>query len=454
MDDRPDSQKELANDPWRSRRETLARNCCDILLTPTPTNRPADLDIAQNSSKDVLRTNLDTLSNNRVMRLLRTSRAVVEELDDHSSQAFMDASWAFTQQVVLSCATEDDTWRTEPWCQPHTVLVGEDPVVVLDTKDWIELSKPEYASHYEALRTFAARGVRFPVSETALEELLGGASPDQRRTIVRVIEGLGCSFVVNLKDLWRREIECALDRHVGPDRMSARPLPPVPFVTDVFGAWSMPTPKLRVMRHDNDVTQAFLRDNPDRADALREAEARMPGKLAKMLLSDTPRTSRWRSLIAERLLPHYAKATETFGNLSANVRSRFLRRLAAILALNGLYDSDALAVACMARGKSVDILREGLDAFGYNIMAVVPSFDAFVMLTMELIAKSVTERRPILVNDLQDARHLAMTVPYADFVMTDRDMATRWRDSGLADKARATVRHDLGQLMKDLEHLA
>ena len=233
----------------------------------------------------------------------------------------------------MSCATEDDTWRTEPWCRPATVLVGEAPVVVLDTKDWIELTKPKCRSHYGALRTFAARGVRFPVSETALEELLGGARPDQRRTIVPVIDGLGCSFVVNLKDLWRREIECALDRHVGPDRMSARPLPTVPFVTDVFGAWGMPVPKLRVMLGDEDVSQAFLQDNPDRADALREAEATMPRELAKSLLRETPRTSRWRSLIAERLLPHYAKATETFRNLPPNLRSRFLRRLAAILAL-------------------------------------------------------------------------------------------------------------------------
>ena len=454
MDDGPDSQRELDSNVGRSRRDALARNCCAILLMPMPENRPAELDIAQNSARDVLHTDLRTLSNNRVMRLLQTSGRVVDELDDHSSATFLDASWGFTQQVVLSCATEGGRWRSESWCRPRTLLVGEAPVVVLDTKDWIELAKPEHETLYRTLREFAATGVRFPVSETALEELLGGASREQRRTIVPVIEGLGCSFVVNLDDLWQREIECALDTHVGPDRMSVCPLAPVPFVTDVFGAWRMPVPRLRVMRDDEDVTQAFLRDNPDRADALREAEATMPDKAAKALLGDTPKTSKWRSLIAESLLPHYAKAGETYGNLPANVRSRFLRRLAAILALNGLYDSDALAVACLARGKSVELLREGLDAFGYNIMAVVPSFDAFVMLTMELIDKSVTERRPIAVNDLQDARHLAMTVPYADFVMTDRGMATHWRDSGLAAKARAEVLHDLDQLANALERHA
>ena len=241
----------------------------------------------------------------------------------------------------------------------QTMVVDDAPIVVLDTKDWIELAKPEHASHYEALRTYATGRVRFPVSETALKELLGGASTEQRRTIVPVIEGLGCSFVVNMDDLWQREIECALDRHVGPDRMSARPLPPVSFVTDVFGAWQIPVPKLRIMQHDKDVTGAFLRDNPEKADALHEAEANMPGELAKGLLNDTPRTSRWRSIFNKRLLPHYAKATETYANLPKNVRSRFLRRMAAVLALNGLYDSKALAVACLARGKSMDVLREG-----------------------------------------------------------------------------------------------
>ena len=47
-----------------------------------------------------------------------------------------------------------------------------------------------------------------------------------------------------------------------------------------------------------------------------------------------------------------------------------------------------------------------------------------------------------------------MTVPYADFVMTDRDMATHWRHSGLAEKARAKVLHDLDQLIERLERLA
>ena len=397
MDDGPDSLTGLDSDVQRSRRDGLAQNCCAILLTPIPANTSVDLDIAQDSAKDVLRTDLHTLSNNRVMRLLQTSQCVVDQLDDHSSEAFLDASWAFIQQVVLSCATEAAKWQAQPWCRPQTVVVDDAPIVVLDTKDWIELAKPDNASYCEALRTYATGGVKFPVSETAMEELLGGASPEQRQAMLPIIEGLGCSFVVNLDDIWQREIECALNRYVGPDRMSAYPLPPVPFVTDVFGAWQVPVPKLRVMRHDEDITQAFLRDNPDRADALHEAEAAMPGELAKALLSDTPRTSRWRTLI-ERVLPTYTKAGETFANLPANVRDRFLRRLAAILALNGLYDSKVLAMACLARGQSwKDVLREGLDAFGYNIMTVVPSFDAFVMLNhgtdREVGQRRTTDRR-------------------------------------------------------------
>ena len=53
-----------------------------------------------------------------------------------------------------------------------------------------------------------------------------------------------------------------------------------------------------------------LHDGGARRLRLHEAEARMPGEAAKALLSDTPKTSKWRSLIAESLLPHYAKAGE------------------------------------------------------------------------------------------------------------------------------------------------
>ncbi len=78
----------------------------------------------------------------------------------------------------------------------------------------------------------------------------------------------------------------------------------------------------------------------------------MPGRTSKALLSDTLKTSKWRSMIAANLLLHYPKAADTFGDLDANVRSRALGHLSAILTLNGLYDADALAAACPARGRA------------------------------------------------------------------------------------------------------
>lgn len=46
MDHGHDNQRELDSDVRRSRRNKLARNCCTILLTGTPANTPAELDIA------------------------------------------------------------------------------------------------------------------------------------------------------------------------------------------------------------------------------------------------------------------------------------------------------------------------------------------------------------------------------------------------------------------------
>ena len=113
-------------------------------------------------------------------------------------------------------------------------------------------------------------------------------------------------------------------------------------------------------------------------------------------------------------------------------------------------DSQALATACVARGKSPEeVLREGLDSYGNNILNVMPSFDSLVLLTMAFIQRG----QEIARNDLQDARHLAATVPYADFVMTDKDMTNRFALSTLASKARADVLSNMDELLEKLNGL-
>ena len=153
-----------------------------------------------------------------------------------------------------------------------------------------------------------------------------------------------------------------------------------------------------------------------------------PGEPSKALLSDTLKTSKWRSMIAANLLLHYPKAADTFGGLDANVRSRALGHLSAILALNGLYDADALAVACPARGRAgcVRLQHHGRRA----------SFDARARLTIELIAKSVDEGCPT------SSTTCRTPAPGRDRALHGlrgpaRDMATHWRDSGLQGARRS-----------------
>ena len=186
-----DIKPQPGEDVWSSRRLTLAQQCCTILLMPFSDSRPVDLGIAQDCAQHLLRTDLTALSNNKVFRLLESSQRVVELLGDHSSTAFVDAAWDLNQQFVMACQQQPSRWQNEPWCVPATVVVDDSLVVVLDTKDWIYLSKPEGRHDFEALRSYASSGVRFPLSETAVEELLGGATEAQRQAILPTIEALG-----------------------------------------------------------------------------------------------------------------------------------------------------------------------------------------------------------------------------------------------------------------------
>ena len=450
MDEKHCRAPEPTADLWQLRRQALTEYCRRIALKPVPARWSADLGIAQDCAKEVLCADIDGLSNNKIMGLLESSERVVKLLDDHSSSDFVSAAWAFNQRVVTSCERPPSKWKTEPWCFPDTVVVGDSPIVVLDTKDWIHLSKPENRHHFEALRSHASNGLRFPVSETAFEELLGGGTPAQRQVIVPVIEALGVSFILDSNMAWRHEIDSALDNHVGPDRMSVRPLGSVPFVTDLFGLFGKDTPKLRIQRDGQDVTAAFLREHPERADAVKEAEKELPARLAKSVLGEGKKTGMWSALVDRELTPYYDKTVESYQGMPVAVRDRFLRRLASAVLLISMKDTQALVTACLARGKSPEeVLQEGLDSYGNNILNVMPSFDSFVLLTMALIQRG----QKIIRNDLQDVRHLAATVPYVDFVMTDKDMKNRFALSTLASKARADVLSDIDELIEKLDCL-
>ena len=288
------------------------------------------------------------------------------------------------------------------------------------------------------------------MSETAFEELLSGGTAAQRQVIVPVIEALGLSFILDSNIVWRHEIDSALDSHFGPARMSVRPLRSVPFVTDLFGSFGKNTPKLRIQRDGQDVTAAFLREYPERAEAVRQAEGELPAKLAKAVLGEGKKAGKWSALVDRELIPYYDKTVESYQDMAPVVRDRFLRRLASAVHLISMMDTQALVPACVARGKSPEeVLRDGLDSYGNNILNVMPSFDSFVLLTMPLIQRG----QKIIRNDLQDVRHLAATVPYADFVMTDKDMTNRFELSALASKARAEVLYDIDELIEKLNGL-
>ncbi len=229
--------------------------------------------------------------------------------------------------------------------------------------------------------------------------------------------------------------------------MSARPLADVPYVTDVFGAFDLPTPNLRVYRDEQDVTDAFLREHPDRATTFKALQDALPGNIAESLLTETERTRRASVRIDRSLVPQYNSAIAVYEATPAHIRDRLLRRFASVLAFTGMKYGEPLAASCLARGTSWRaVLQDDMDLGGNNIANVMPTLDALVILTMGLIRRG----RKVTRNDVQDAGHLANAVPYADIVMTDRDMAALYALSGLAEKARATVHFALDALLDEL----
>ena len=407
-----------------------------------------DLLIAQDCANQVLHMDLSELSNNKTFRLLKSSERVVDQLHDHSSSAFVQAAWDFNQLVVTAQLSKPSRWGSARWCVPDTLRVGDSPIVVLDTKDWIHISQRANRRHFEALCSHSSKGVRFPLSETVLQELFGGSTTAQRQVIVRAIEALGMSFVQNSDVVWHHEIESALETHIGPDRFYRPPLGPVSYVTDIFGFLGSTNPKLRIDRDGQDVTEDYLRVHPEKAVAVKAAQDGLPASVAKSFLCEEEKIGWLPSLIDREVVPRFNKAMDSYQEMPPAVRERFLRRLASTIVLIELKDSVPLGIACAARGKQLrEVLGEGLDLHGNSIMNVVPSFDSLVLLTEALIHRG----QQITRNDLQDAQHLAATLPYADFVMTDKDMKSRFASSSLVSKARAEVVSDMDQLLEELD---
>ncbi|MDE0660239.1 MAG: hypothetical protein OXI79_11380 [Gammaproteobacteria bacterium] len=330
---------------------------------------------------------------------------------------------------------------------PSTVAVEDRPVVILDNKDWITLSQPRSKGLLGKLKAWAAKGVRFPVTHMVFEELCDGSSTRQRQQIAQTIEVLGnLTFVYDPTVIWVHEVEAALSEFVGSDEMRATPIERIPYVTDAFGLFgeSVPLVEAWVKQHMPGVPT----DHPGVASVLREMQQRLPRDFAKRLLESPPKTGVWSALLDDKLVPQYNKVVESYRNMDTESRGLFLRRLASVVVVNDIMDPDILKAACVARGRTeVDVLKMDSDSYGNTIVNVMPSLDALVVLSMGLIEQG----NAVIRNDLQDIRHLATTVPYADFVMTDRRMMRLFHNSGLVEKARAKVLYRLEDLVTQLD---
>ena len=406
-----------------------------------------DLGVCQDCAKELLRTDLEALSDNRIKLLLDHSRRVLDQKGTPRSDSFANAAWDFIRIVAKACKGDRSRWYVEPWCMPSTVTVKDRPVVILDNKDWITLSQPKSKRHLENLKALAAKGARFPVTHMVFEELCDGSSKRQRQQIAQTIEVLGnLTFVYDPTVIWTHEVEAALSKFVGPEEVSAIPTEGISYVTDAFGLFgeSIPLVEERVEQPMPGVPT----DHPGVLSILKEMQQRLPRDFAKRLLESPPKTGVWSALLDERLVPQYNKAVESYRNMDEESRALFLRRLASFIVVNDIIEPDVLETSRMARGRTVvDVLKMDGDSYGNTILNVMPSLDALVTLSMRLIEQG----HEVIRNDLQDIRHLATTVPYADFVMTDRRMMGLFHRSGLAEKARARVLYRLGDLVTQMD---
>ena len=338
-------------------------------------------------------------------------------------------------------------------------------LVYLDLNQWIELSKVhsghsggiEHSTVLEAsLAAVETDRAVFPITETFYAEISKIRNHRQRRNLREVIERVSrYAVVLPLSVVAMHEIEASLDQLVGPS--------PRPITLNNYLDWGVNrafgTSGNIIIRNASgqDVTESIRQRYPGGPESFDLLVAQAQLELNRRVI-DGPVPDEEVSL---RRLGWNPESTVRVYERRASDEREQVRRFNDFPGWRCGRMRDAL----FARELIVeigDILTEGLVVHGINesdqfwsgraedIRAVfnsMPSFDVSVTL------KESLHRDPMhrwTNNDIHDIKGLAVTIPYCDIVVTDREMRSHAIRKRLPERHNTVVLADLSDLTSHL----
>ena len=338
-------------------------------------------------------------------------------------------------------------------------------IVYLDLNHWITLAK-EYAPQGREMRdavTLAAcaqahdsHDAVFPISSSTYFELAQIGSDRHRRDLRRTIEHLSeFRTLMAPTRVIQYEVEAILDAHLG---ASVTGLGPTQYIGQ---GWAH---ALDASAYAEDVQR--MRDSAvDKVAGVSSESADLLGRVfddfqlqKERAILDGPGAQN----VNDSMVPHLRVE---------GIRDVQQMRLRQELSLrNALNDSpnsrqSRIRDVVMTRSVDDDIMRfivadlarrklEFGDVFNTReqcreLFDAMPSCDAMVTI------KTMYHRNPNhpwKVNDIYDIDALSTAIPYCDFVLTDRAVASQASDSGLAERLGKRVLHSLDDLLEIFGH--
>ena len=342
-----------------------------------------------------------------------------------------------------------------PYIWPRKIVRPTDlgKIVYLDLNHWIALAQAKTGHPHgneakpllsACIEQREAQQAVFPLSDSMYFEL-AKISRRQRRDLRQTIEQVAeLHAILPIVTVVRYEVEEVLDRHFGP---SSTPLEPVPYIGK---GW------------------VFALDSGDYADEMSRIKEREVSRIARVDISlaasfgrlfDDLQALKEAAILdgpsddegSDPLVPHIRTA-DIRQVMEARLRQeeslqRFLRdnpdsRTTSVRdwVMNRSVKDDILRFICeglLERGAEFTDLCGTLDECR-KIFDSMPSCD--VMITIRTMYHRNPEHR-WSINDIHDTDILSSAMPYCDFVLTDKAIATQANTSGLADRLETKVSH-------------
>lgn len=353
------------------------------------------------------------------------------------------------------------------YCWPRTLRRPPDTrIVYLDLNHWIALAKA-YSGHRDGLedrpildrllRSVQAREAIYPISSAIYIEIMKIRGRRRRSDLRKVFELLGRFTVVTARHIVvAHEIEALLDGLHGP---SPDPVNTMDYLDwGIMRALGMHGGVKVVDREGKDVTaEARQRyaGGPDEFDRIVDESALQLNRdvLDGPAPEDEPEF-RAKGYRPERILETFEQEASDESNfarlLDEDPRLRRGRLRDAVSAREVFFHINSiLSSAAAMRGlKGFDNVIQGSPE-PRRALDAMPSFDVSVTLKTA-IHKNPNHRWKN--NHIHDINALAVTLPYCDLVLTDREMAAFVTRSQLDQRLGTMILHDLRDLVGILDN--